>query len=200
MLEATRHLPSICGWIIKALCRYTKNFKSISRIQLNMIERTFVAIKPDGVQRALIGRVIQRFEDVGLKIAAMKMCWVDKEFASRHYTEDITKRRGEHVRNQLLDFITEGPVVAMVLEGVEAIEVVRKIVGGTEPKTAMPGTIRGDFTHVSYGMGDLKKRAVPNVIHASSDKKDAENEIKLWFSEREIYDYPAMHERHTHLK
>ena len=165
-----------------------------------MIERTFVAIKPDGVQRGLIGKVIERFENVGLKIVGMKMLWVDKDFASRHYTDDIAIRRGQHVRDQLLDFITQGPVVAMVIEGIEAIEVVRKIVGGTEPKSASPGTIRGDFTHVSYGMADATKRAVPNVIHASSDKKDAEHEIALWFSIDELHEYQTVHECHTHLK
>ena len=164
-----------------------------------MIERTFVAIKPDGVQRALVGRVIQRFEDIGLKIVAMKMIQVSKDFASKHYTDDIAARRGKRVREQLLDFITQGPVVAMVLEGVEAIEVVRKIVGGTEPKTAIPGTIRGDFTHVSYGMSDKMRKAVPNVIHASANKADAEHEIALWFTIEEIYKYHAVHEIHTHL-
>jgi len=165
-----------------------------------MIERTFVALKPDAVQRGLVGRVIQRFEDAGLKIVGMKMLWVDKEFAARHYTEDIAQRRGEHIREQLLDFITQGPVVAIVLEGVEAIEVVRKMIGGTEPKSAAPGTIRGDFTHVSYGMGDASKRAIPNVIHASADKKDAEHEVALWFSLDELQEYKVLHETHTHLK
>lgn len=164
-----------------------------------MIERTFVAIKPDGVQRALVGRVIQRFEDVGLKIVGMKMIQVSKDFASKHYTEDITLRRGKPVREQLLDFITQGPVVAMVLEGVEAIEVVRKIIGGTEPKTAAPGTIRGDFTHVSYGRGDKMQRAIPNVLHASANKADAEHEIALWFTVEEMYKYNTVHEIHTHL-
>src|SRR3989338_3095239 len=159
-----------------------------------MIERTFVAIKPDGVQRAIIGRIIQRFEDAGLKIIGMKMKWVDKDFASRHYTEDIAERRGKHVRNWLLDFITKGPVIAMVLEGVEAIEVVRKLIGGTEPKTAAPGTIRGDFTHVSYGMGDKMKRTIPNVVHASANKADAEHEIALWFTVDELYNYRTVHE------
>ncbi|MFH0752105.1 MAG: nucleoside-diphosphate kinase [archaeon] len=165
-----------------------------------MIQKTFVAIKPDGVQRGLVGRIVQRFEDVGLKVVGMKLVHINKEFAAKHYTEDIAQRRGEHVREQLLDFITEGPVVAMVLEGVEAIEVVRKIVDGTEPKTAAPGTIRGDFTHVSYGRGDSTKRAIPNVIHASADSKDAEHEVGLWFSPEELHDYPTAHEKHTHLK
>ena len=96
-----------------------------------MIERTFVMIKPDGVERNLTGDIISRFEKVGLKIVGMKMCWVDKDFARKHYTEDITIRRGEKVRNLLVDFIKNGPVVAIVLEGVEAIEVVRKLVGST---------------------------------------------------------------------
>ncbi|MFQ5474920.1 MAG: nucleoside-diphosphate kinase [Candidatus Nanoarchaeia archaeon] len=164
-----------------------------------MIEKTFVAIKPDGVQRGLIGRVIQRFEDAGLKVVGMKMIWIDKDFARQHYTEDISRRRGEKVRDLLLDFITQGPVIAMVLEGVEAIEVVRKIVGTTEPKSAAPGTIRGDFTHVSYGQSDKAGKAVPNVIHASSDKKDAEAEIALWFGIEELHKYKTVHEMHTHL-
>ncbi|MFC1753819.1 nucleoside-diphosphate kinase [Thermoproteota archaeon] len=165
-----------------------------------MIERTFVAIKPDGVQRGLSGKIIQRFEDAGLKIIGMKMVWVDKEFAKKHYTEDISQRRGEKVREALLDFIVQGPVIALVLEGVESIEVVRKMVGATEPKSAPPGTIRGDFTHVSFGMADKAGKAVPNVIHASSDKDDAEHEIKLWFNIEELHDYKIVHEMHTHMK
>ncbi|MBU0461799.1 MAG: nucleoside-diphosphate kinase [Nanoarchaeota archaeon] len=164
-----------------------------------MIERTFVAIKPDGVKRGLVGKIIQRFEDAGLKIVAMKLAWIDKEFAKQHYTEDIAVRRGEHVRNWLLDFITQGPVVAMVLEGVEAIEVVRKMVGSTEPKSAAPGTIRGDFTHVSFGMADKSQKTIPNVVHASGDKKDAEHEIALWFDKKEIQEYSTVHEMFTHM-
>ena len=129
----------------------------------------------------------------------MKMLWVDKDFAGRHYREDIAEKHGEHVRNWLLDFITQGPVVALVLEGVEVIEVVRKMVGGTEPKSAAPGTIRGDYTHASYGMADAAKKGLPNVIHASADKADAEHEIALWFTIQELYNYKAVHEAHTHL-
>ena len=161
-----------------------------------MIERTFVMIKPDGVKRSLVGEVIRRFENAGLKLIAMKMLWVDKDFAKKHYTEDITQRRGEHVRNALVDYVAEGPVVAMVWEGVAAIEVVRKIVGGTEPKSALPGTIRGDYTHVSYVYADEKKIAVKNIIHASGDKKDAEYETRLWFSEEEMFKYKAVHDEH----
>ena len=159
-----------------------------------MIERTLVLIKPDGVKRGLIGEIIKRFENCGLKIVALKQSWVDKEFAKGHYTEDISKRRGEHVRNLLLDYIVDGPVIAMVLEGVNAIENVRKIVGDTEPRAASPGTIRGDYAHVSYKYADDKKIAVKNLIHASGDEKDAKNEIKLWFKNSEMHSYRLSHD------
>ena len=162
-----------------------------------MIERTFVMLKPDGVKRAIVGDVIQRFEKAGLKLIGMKMKWVDEEFAKNHYTEDIAERRGEQVRKDLLIFVTEGPVVAMAWEGVSAIEVVRKIVGSTEPKAAQPGTIRGDYSHVSFAYADEKKIVVKNVIHASSDKGDAEREVALWFSVDELYQYPNVHDAHV---
>jgi nucleoside-diphosphate kinase len=161
-----------------------------------MIERTFVMIKPDGVQRQLIGKVLERFEQSGLKIVAMKMAWVDENFAKQHYTEDISRRRGEHVRKYLVDFLKEGPVLAFVLEGVNAIENVRKIVGATEPKSALPGTIRGDFAHVSYAYADDKHMVVRNIIHASADKNDAEYEVKLWFKPEEIHSYKTVSEFH----
>ncbi len=163
-----------------------------------MMQRTLVLIKPDGVQRSLMGRIISRFEDAGLKIIGMKMVWSDKEQASKHYTEDIAKRRGEKVRNLLLDFIQEGPILAMAIEGVNAIENVRKIVGGTEPKSAPPGTIRGDFAHVSFAYADDKEVAVKNLIHASSDEKDASHELKLWFSEGELHTYKTVHDMHLY--
>ncbi|HJX05797.1 MAG TPA: nucleoside-diphosphate kinase [Candidatus Nanoarchaeia archaeon] len=162
-----------------------------------LIERTLVLIKPDGVQRGLIGRIITRFEDVGLKIIGMKMVWADKDFAHKHYTEDLAKRRGEHVRKYMTDFIMLGPVIAMAIEGVDAIENVRKMVGSTEPKAALPGTIRGDFTHVSYSHCDEKKQGVRNVIHASADKKDAEYEVKLWFKPEELHTYKTVHDVHV---
>ncbi|MDP3728682.1 MAG: nucleoside-diphosphate kinase [bacterium] len=163
-----------------------------------MIERTFVMIKPDGVKRSLIGEVIKRFENVGLKLIGMKMLWIDKDFASKHYTEDISIRRGERVRNDMISYAVEGPVIAMVWEGVQAIEVVRKLVGGTEPKLALPGTIRGDFTHVSFAYADNKRIAVRNVIHASGDAKDAAYEIQLWFSEEDLFKYKTVHEQELH--
>lgn len=162
-----------------------------------MIEQTLVLIKPDGVSRGLVGEVIKRFEQRGLKLVALKLVKISKDMALNHYTEDIAKRRGEHVRMRLLDFITSGPVVAMIIEGVDAIENVRKIVGATESKTALPGTIRGDYSHVSYNHADEKEIAVKNIIHASSDKKDADYETKLWFSLEEIHDYKRSDEEHV---
>jgi nucleoside-diphosphate kinase len=156
------------------------------------MEKTLVLIKPEGVQRHLVGKIISRFEDAGLKIIAMKQVWVDKEFAKKHYTEDIAERRGEKVREMLLDYITEGPVVAMVLQGVNAIENVRKIVGGTEPKSSPPGTIRGDFAHVSFAHADSNNIPVKNLIHASGNEEDAKNEVPLWFSEKEMHDYKTV--------
>ena len=161
-----------------------------------MIERTLVLIKPDGVQRCLIGEVIRRFEKAGLKIVGMKMQWADEELAKKHYTDDITRRRGEKVRSLLLTYIAEGPVVAIVIEGINAIENVRKIVGPTEPKSSQPGTIRGDYCHVSYDHADSEGKAVKNIIHSSSDEKDAKNEIELWFTEKELNTYKTVHDIH----
>jgi nucleoside-diphosphate kinase len=146
------------------------------------MERTLVLIKPEGVQRHLVGKILTRFEDAGLKIIGMKQVWVDKEFAGKHYTEDIAERRGQLVRDNAIKYITEGPVIAMVLEGIDAIENTRKIVGGTEPKSSPPGTIRGDFAHVSFAHADKSKLPVKNLIHASSDENDAKNEIHSYKS------------------
>jgi nucleoside-diphosphate kinase len=162
-----------------------------------MIQRTLVLIKPDGVERGITGEIIQRYERKGLKIIAIKMVWIDKRMALKHYTEDIAKRRGEHVRNYLVEYVTSGPVVAIALEGVDAIENVRTITGDTEPKSATPGTIRGDFSPVSYKYCDSKKMAIKNTIHASANEEDAEREIKLWFSEKELHNYQNVHEKHV---
>ena len=110
-----------------------------------MIERTLIVIKPDGVERQLTGRILSRLETTGLKIIGLKLVKIDKKMAMRHYTEDLAKRRGAHIRTIMIDYISAGPVVAAAIEGVDAIEVVRKLTGDTEPRTALPGTIRGDF-------------------------------------------------------
>src|SRR3989338_8517766 len=152
-----------------------------------MVERTLVLFKPDAVQRAIMGRILSRFEDAGLKVVGMKMAWVDKKFALKHYTEDLAKRAGAHVREMIAEFLTTGPVVAMVLEGVNAIENVRKLVGSKEPKSAAQGTIRGDFSHVSYGYADAKKVPVKNLVHASSSKKAATAETNLGSTQAELH-------------
>jgi len=162
-----------------------------------MIQQTLVLIKPDGVQRGLIGEVIKRFEQRGLKIVALKLVKIEKDLAKKHYTDDITKRRGKKVRDRLLDYVTSGPVVAMIIEGVDAIENVRKITGTTEGKSALPGTIRGDFTHVSIEHADKKNIPVKNIIHASGNEKEAKTEMALWFSVDELYDYKRDEEIHV---
>ena len=162
-----------------------------------MTERTLVLVKPDAVERGLIGEIVRRFEAAGLKIVGMKMKWADRGFALKHYTEDLAKRRGEKVREQNIEFITSGPVVAMCLEGINAIENVRRLVGPTEPKSAAPGTIRGDLSHMSYAHADKKGVVIKNVIHASSDENDAKHEVALWFAPEELHTYKTVHEAHT---
>jgi len=162
-----------------------------------MIQRTLILLKPDAIQRSLVGRILERFENAGLKIVATKMIWADSKLADKHYN-DLGKRRGEEVKKRMVQFLTEsGPVIAIVLKGVEAVEVVRKIVGGTEPKTALPGTIRGDFAHLSLAYGDSKGKGVPNLIHASGSIDEAEREIDLWFKPEEIHSYKLSHEEHV---
>jgi len=160
-----------------------------------MIEKTLLLVKPDGVQRGLTGEIIKRFENVGLKIVGMKMVWIDEEFGAKHYS-DVKARRGEKVFNAVLGLITMGPVVAIVLEGVDSVEVVRKICGPTEPKAALPGTIRGDFAHVSYAYSDTVDEAIRNVVHASGTKEEARNEIALWFKDDELHAYPSVQDIH----
>lgn len=161
-----------------------------------MVEQTLVLLKPDAVARGLIGRVVQRFEDVGLKIVASKLVVVDKEFAAKHYF-DVEERHGSKVFKSLTDYLTEGPVMAFVIEGVSSISLVRKLVGSTYPSEALPGTIRGDFAHISKEYANLHSKRVSNLVHASSNKKDAEYEINLWFSNDEIHSYSTVHEVHT---
>jgi len=162
-----------------------------------MIEKTLVLLKPDAVKRGLMGEILARFEKAGLKIVAMRLAWSNADKAMKHYTEDISIRRGEKVRNYLVDFITSGPVLAFVVEGVDAIENVRMMVGPTEPKSAPPGTIRGDYSHISYQHADTEEKVVANIIHASADKDDAEREIYVWFNDDEIYNYKTVYEALT---
>jgi nucleoside-diphosphate kinase len=161
-----------------------------------VIERTLVLLKPDTVQRCFSGELIARFERAGLKIVGMKMQWVNEEFAKKHYTEDIAIRRGEDARRRVLALLVAGPVIAIALEGVSAIEVVRKIVGETEPKKAAPGTIRGDYAHVSFAWADAKDLGVANLVHASGNAEDAKNELALWFKPEELHTYKTVHDVH----
>jgi len=163
------------------------------------IERTLVLFKPDTVQRGLVGEILTRFERVGLKIVGTKMIAPSKEHYHKHYEEigQMITRRGEHAFDVTLQMMIQGPVIAMVFEGVEAIALVRKLVGGTEPKSADPGTIRGDYSHMSFGYADTKNKGIPNLIHASGDANDAEQEIGHWFSETELYEYETVHEKFT---
>ena len=163
------------------------------------LERTLVLLKPDAINRGLIGEILSRFERTGLKIAGLKLIWSDQDTALKHYNEDLAKRRGQKVRDLMVNMITSGPVIAIAIEGVEAIEVVRKMVGETEPKNAAPGTIRGDYAHLSFQYADHKKEAVFNLIHASADLKDAQLEVGLWFQDFELQDYKSEHTKYTTL-
>jgi nucleoside-diphosphate kinase len=147
-------------------------------------ERTFVAIKPDGVQRSLIGEVITRFEKVGLKLVGLKMLVADETHIDKHYSQ-----LDEKIRGYLVKYMTSGPVVAMVWEGAHAVKLVRKIVGSTEPHTSDVGTLRGDYVLDSYAMADADSRAVRNLIHASGNVEEAEVEINHWFKPEEVINY-----------
>ncbi len=183
-------------------------------------ERTLVVIKPDGIQRSLIGEIIGRFEKLGLKLTAMKMCLPTEEFVEKHYTLDpewrritgekrikAAKEKGEKLETEdpmeitavilekLKKYITSGPVVAMVWQGAHATELVRKVVGGTEPRSSDVGTIRGDYVLDSYIMADSDGRAVRNLIHASGTAKESEAEINLWFKPEEVVNYRLIAEQ-----
>lgn len=163
------------------------------------IQRTLIIFKPDAVQRGVVGEILTRFERVGLKIIGTKMIAPDQAHYHKHYEEigQVITRRGQATFDNVMEMMNQGPVIAMVLEGVEAVELVRKLVGSTEPKSSAPGTIRGDYSHMSYGYGDSTNKGIPNLIHASGDTEDAEKEIPHWFSDDELYDYSALHEKFT---
>lgn len=163
------------------------------------MEQTLVIFKPDSVMRGIVGEIITRFERAGFKIVAMKMLQPDYEHYFQHYEGigTLKSRKGEKIFESTLASMQDGPVIALVLEGVEAVETVRKMVGDTQPKSALPGTIRGDYAHVTYGQASSTGRGVANIVHASADAKEAAKEIGHWFSDSEIYDYTAVHEPFT---
>lgn len=163
------------------------------------MERTLVVLKPDAVQRGIIGEIITRFERAGLKIIGMKMVHPDDQHYYHHY-ETISKiisRRGQDVYERNTEFMRSGPVVAMVLEGVGAVSLVRKMAGDTEPKSAAPGTIRGDYAHMTMEHANKHGLGLPNVIHASGDLQEAQREIDHWFSQTELFDYKTTHQHLT---
>lgn len=166
------------------------------------MERTLIVFKPDAVMRGLVGEILTRFERVGLKIVAAKMLQPGRDHFFEHYEGigTLKSRKGEEIFETQLKEMAQGPVIAMVLEGVEAVEQVRKMVGPTEPKSAAPGTIRGDYAHISYGQASSAERGVPNVLHASADAKEAELEIGHWFSDSEMVNYENVHAHFTQPK
>jgi nucleoside-diphosphate kinase len=181
-------------------------------------ERTFVAIKHDGVQRSLIGEIIKRIERTGLKIVAMKMFVPEQSKVEEHYSKDeawCTKvgertienlgkegkqieksalEYGQEVLSALYNYFKLGPIVGMIVEGNQSVAIVKKLVGGTEPTTSDVGTIRGDFTIDSYGISNTDGRAVRNLIHCSDKPEEAEREIKIWFTPGEIINYRLVQE------
>jgi nucleoside-diphosphate kinase len=186
-------------------------------------EKTVVLIKPDGVKRGLIGEIISRIEKRGLKIIALDMIWATKEQIDGHYPKDekwITrlgektketyekygfntkkelgttdsKKIGEMVRGWSIDFMTSGPLVKVVVKGVHAIDMVRKLCGNTMPALAEMGTIRGDFSVDSAAIANRGKRSVHNIVHASETFEEAKHELAFWFSPEEIHDYKRAEE------
>lgn len=182
-------------------------------------ERTFVILKPDAVQRSLMGEIINRFERAGLKFVAIKMLVPQEQQLMTHYNKDdawflkkgnriiddlkahnlpITKEAmdyGKEIITTIVKFMTAAPVVAIVLEGNQSVAVVTKLVGTTEPSTADVGTIRGDYTLDSYGHSSFENRAVRNLVHCSESPEEAEREIKVWFTSEEIMEYVTAQER-----
>lgn len=179
---------------------------------------TVVLVKPDGVRRGVVGDIISRFEKVGLRILASKMIWVDATHVGKHYQDDNNYHKavgkkllenykkygldsrenlgtknplklGKMIRGWNMEFLSSGPVFALLLAGPGAVEVVRKIIGHTFPLEAQPGTVRGDYSIESSFSSNTQKRSVYNLIHASGSKEEANFERKLWFREKEIYNY-----------
>lgn len=186
-------------------------------------EKTCVLIKPDGVKRGLIGEIIRRIEQRGLKVIALSMIWATREQIDRHYPKDekwirrlgektlLTYEKynidpvkelgtadpykiGQMVRGWLIDYMTSGPLVKMIVQGVHAVDMVRKIAGNTCPNLAEMGTIRGDYSVDSPAAANRDKRAIHNIVHASETPEEAEHEIKLWFKDEEIHEYKISEE------
>jgi len=181
------------------------------------MEQSLVLVKPDGVERGQVGDIISRFERVGIKIVGLKMVIPERSQVDRHYalTEewmqgvfDKAKKKfdakgekfefsdhkayGKFIKDGLVDFLMSGPVVAMVLEGQEVVALVRKMVGATEPMSSPPGTIRGDLSPDTYAMSNAQKRPLRNLIHASGNVEEAKNEVAIWFTKKEMFQYKTV--------
>lgn len=179
------------------------------------MEKTLILLKPDAIEKNLIGEIVSRFEKAKMKVLGMKMVHIDEEFAKGHYpldeewargsfenTKKVYEEKGEEVpftdhmhfgqtiQKHNVDYLTRNPVVAIVLEGENAITSVRELLGATEPKKAQSGTVRGDFGEEdSYAQADKESRAVMNLVHASDSIENALREISHWFSETELFNY-----------
>lgn len=187
-------------------------------------EKTVVMIKPDGVKRGLVGEIISRIEKRGLKIVSLEMIWAKRDQVDKHYPKDkewiarlgektlasykkykIDAKKdlgtddpfkiGKMIREWLLDYLTSGPMVKIIVKGNHAIEMVRKLAGNTMPADAEMGTIRGDFSIDDPGIANREKRAVYNMLHVSETPEEAEHEIEFWFAAEDIYDYDTVIDR-----
>ncbi len=184
------------------------------------LERTLVLLKPDALQRSLIGEITKRYERLGLKLIGLKLVKPSIELVEKHYkldpewvaltgkkflehakekgkktfTDDPVKM-GEKILHRLSKYMTSGPIIAMVWQGLHVIPIVRKITGSTEPLNSDVGTIRGDFVLDSYEFSDAEDRSIRNLVHASSSATDAEKEIALWFKESELINYKLVQEK-----
>jgi len=187
-----------------------------------MIEKTLVIIKPDGVQRGLVGDILARFEKAGLKIVAMRLVWPNTKLVGEHYADDEDYHKsvgekalenaeskgiemketaveiGKRVREANMRYLSSGPVLAMVLEGNTAVETVRNIIGGTNPLSADVGTIRGDLTIDDFAQADIEGRSVRNLMHASGDTDEADREIGLWFTDKDLHEYQTVMDKVLH--
>ncbi len=187
-------------------------------------QKALLIIKPDGVQRGIIGKIMSRFETVGLKVIGVKFEWAKKENIIAHYPETdawfgkVGQRTlsnyekkgldakqvfntndavsiGKIVKSWLVDYMQESPVFLAVVEGYDAIEIVRKLSGNTIPVQALPGTIRGDFSHDTIDLANEQNRPLRNIIHASDTPEDGEKEVNLWFTKEELFDYELAGEK-----
>lgn len=188
-------------------------------------EQTLVIIKPDGIQRSLMGEVISRFERIGLKLVAMKMVVADATMIEKHYTLDpewraitgaksiqafVSKGKAPpftdpqemsaHILDRLKRYLTSGPVIPMVWQGAHAVAIVRKLIGSTEPLSSDVGTIRGDFMLDSYELSEIENRSIRNIAHASGSVKEAQDEIAHWFSKEELHEYTHVQEQILYKK